>query len=106
MEKNHAFLDPELTLSGLARLVRTNRTYLSNFFNHELGTTFYAYLNDYRVAYAVKLLLTTNLTLEVVAERAGFRSISTFRRNFELRYGCSASAYRRRHRDEERQAQD
>lgn len=106
MAKDQAFLDPELTLSGLARLVRTNRTYLSKYFNHELRTTFYAYLNDYRVAYAVKLLRTTNLTLEVVAERSGFRSISTFRRNFELRHGCSASAYRRGHREEERQARD
>lgn len=95
MTVEKAFLNPDLTLAGLARLVRTNRTYLSNYFNHQLNTTFYNYLNDYRIAYATKLLLETNLTLEVLAEHSGFKSLSTFRRNFELRYGCSASVYRR-----------
>lgn len=98
MTKEKAFLDPDLTLSELARRVGTNRTYLSNYLNTELKMSFFDYVNGYRLDYLTHLLLTTNATLEVLAECSGFRSLSTLRRRFALRYGSPIFVYRRDHR--------
>lgn len=97
MTKEKAFLNPHLTLSELARRVGTNRTYLSNYLNNELKVSFFDYVNAYRLEHLHNLLLTTNYTLEVLAECSGFRSLSTLRRRFALRYGCPIFIYRRDH---------
>lgn len=93
-DEERVFLNPHLRLSELAQQLGTNRTYLSQYFNQRCATTFYDYVNDHRIAYAKHLLRTTDDTLETVATSAGFNSISTFRRAFQQRVGCSAIEYR------------
>ncbi len=97
MGQERAYLNPKLTLSELALRVGTNRTYLSNYINQTLHQTFFDYINSLRLTYATELLVSTNLTLEVLAERSGFNSLSTFRRCFLQTYGCSPSAYKKEH---------
>lgn len=97
MAEEKLFLDRNLTLSGLAMRVGTNRTYMSNYLNTVCHQTFFSYVNSLRLAYATELLLTTQLTLAVIAEQSGFNSLSTFRRCFQRTYGCSALSYRRAH---------
>lgn len=93
-EVDKIYLNPKLKLSDVARLAGTNRTYLSRFFNRENGQTFYDYVNNYRVKYAEQLLRSSNATLVEVAEKAGFNSLSTFRRVFVTNHGCSPIEYR------------
>lgn len=88
------FLNPRLKLSDVARLVGTNRTYLSRFFNKENGLTFYDYVNNLRIKHAEELLLTTQHSLVEVAEKSGFNSLSTFRRVFEGSHHCTPNAFR------------
>ncbi len=95
MSKDQAYLNPKLTLSELALRVGTNRTYLSNYINQVLDQTFFEYINSMRLRHATELLVTTNLTLEVIAERSGFNSLSTFRRCFVQTYNCSPSTYKK-----------
>lgn len=95
MSKEEAFLNPKLTLTELALRIGTNRTYLSNYINQSLHQTYFEYINSMRLKYATELLVTTNLTLEVIAERSGFNSLSTFRRCFVHTYNCSPSAYKK-----------
>ena len=98
MSEEHAFLNPKLTLSELALRVGTNRTYLSNYINQTLHQTFFDYINSLRLKYATELLTTTNLTLEVIAERSGFNSLSTFRRCFLQNYSTSPSVFRKQNK--------
>ena len=93
--KEQIYLDPKLTLTDLAKKVGTNRTYLSNYINQELNRTFFDYINSLRLEQATKLLLTTNMTLEVIAEKSGFNSLSTFRRYFMHTHKMSPSVYKR-----------
>ncbi len=88
------YLNPKLKLTDVARLVGTNRTYLSAYFNKTAGSTFYDYVNGLRLDHAEKLLVETNDTLVVIAEESGFNSLSTFRRSFEARHHCSPAQYR------------
>ena len=90
------FLNPKLKISDVARLVGTNRTYLSAYFNRDNGATFFNFVNDWRVDYAKQLLTQTNDTLYVVAELSGFNSLSTFRRAFEQRNGCTPAEWRKK----------
>lgn len=92
------YLNPRLKLSDVARLVGTNRTYLSRFFNQENGQTFYDYVNNLRVKHAEELLLTTSLPLLAIASESGFNSLSTFRRVFVSTYDCSPAEYRNRNK--------
>ena len=98
IEQDKCYLDPELCLQQLAQALRTNRTYLSQYFNNVLQTTFYDYINRLRIEHAARLLIETDDKIEVVAMQSGFNSITTFRRIFQKHFGMKASQYRMTHR--------
>ena len=89
------YLNPRLKLSDVASMSGTNRTYVSNFFNRYLNTTFFDYVNGLRVDHACGLLLTTQDSLDQVSANSGFNSLSTFHRVFSKMMKCTPSDYRR-----------
>ena len=89
------YLNPSLNINDLAQELGTNRTYVSNYINQQLHTTFYEYVNDWRMKRAMGLLTSTNLTLQEVATQSGFNSISSFRRYFVTKMGQTPSAYKK-----------
>ena len=93
-EKERVYLNPRLRLSELATLLGTNRTYLSQYFNQNCESTFYDFVNDYRIHHAKLLLHSTDDTLETIAMNSGFNSLSTFRRAFVQREGMSPIEFR------------
>lgn len=98
LEEERVWLNPQLTLSDLAMQVGTNRTYLSNYLNNTLNTTFYDYINGFRLKAALEQLNdpATSVTMVELAESCGFNSTSTFRRVFVRAMGCSYVEYRDR----------
>lgn len=90
-----AYLNPRLKLSDVARSVGSNRTYVSNYFNKELNTTFFDYVNNLRIDYACQRLRTGSESLDVVALNSGFNSLSTFHRVFSKTKGITPAEYRR-----------
>ena len=95
------YLNPRLKLSDVALQAGTNRTYLSNYFNHTLNTTFYDYVNGLRLDHAEQLLLQSSDSQTLIAEQSGFNSLSTFRRQFYQRHHCTPDAFRQRHLSKE-----
>lgn len=93
IQKKELYRNPTLTLQELSLEFGTNRTYLSQYFNDELHTTFYKYINDLRVKCAERLLRTENIPIMTVCERSGFNSVSTFHRAFRRVHGCTPSEY-------------
>ena len=90
------WLNPRLTIGEVAQRLGSNRTYLSDYLNHTLGTTFYEYVNEYRIRAVTERLAAPEctMTIEALAESCGFNSVSTFRRVFARRYGCTPTRYR------------
>jgi AraC-like DNA-binding protein len=96
LSEEQIWKNTQLTLADLAAEIGTNRTYLSNYLNNTLNTTFYEYINSFRLEAALKIMNdpTSTATMVEIAEACGFNSISTFRRVFVRAKGCSLAEYR------------
>lgn len=97
MQRQKLFLNPHLTVNDVAHSLGTNRTYLSNYLNNTLNITFFDYINKCRIEYSKNLLTSPDNhdTLDVIAEKSGFNSLSTFRRAFVKECNSTPSEYRR-----------
>ena len=94
MENERIYLNPHLTLTEVAATIGTNRTYLSDYLNNHLHTSFYEYVNTFRIREAQTLLSSeTRRSLAEVAELSGFNSLSTFNRAFIKATGCTPARY-------------
>lgn len=89
VESQQLYLNKGLTLSELAHVMGTNRTYVSNYLSAVRGQTFYDYINQLRIEKVSIPLMEEHpeYTLEYIAEASGFGSISTFRRAFVKQTG-------------------
>ncbi|MEM6267032.1 MAG: AraC family transcriptional regulator [Pseudomonadota bacterium] len=88
-------LDPDLTLSQLARKVGTNKTALSAAINHCTGDNFTSFINRLRVAEVCERLREDkgSQNLLQIAFEAGFGSKATFNRAFKKHTGMAPSAW-------------
>ena len=102
MKEEMLYLNPKLSLQDMALAIGTNRTYLSDYLNHVLNTTFYEYVNDLRVRKACEIIDSAShdsrVSMQEVADRSGFNSISTFNRSFVRIVGMTPSQYAVRNR--------
>ena len=85
----------KLSLSSVANRVHLNSTYLSRKFIEELGIGFADYLNAYRLEIAKKLLTEhKEMSMAVIAEKAGFNSQHYFSAMFKKQFQLTPSEYR------------
>lgn len=95
MRDQKLHLNPNLTLAQLAKRAGVPQAVVSQVLNDKLDKSFNAYVNEYRIAQAKDLLLgEPQLTLEIVAERSGFNSNSTFFAAFKKIAGQTPASFR------------
>lgn len=95
-QKEKPYLRDDLRLTDLQRVFPISRSYLSQLFNRELGCSFSDYVNSFRVEESKRLLEAhPEASIQEIAERSGFHSISTFRRAFIKHTGSIPSEYRK-----------
>lgn len=88
-------LDEELTVERLARQALMSPRTLMRRFRAATGTTPLDWILQQRVHLAQRLLETTDLSIDQIADRAGFGSAVTMRHHFAQRVQTSPHAYRR-----------
>lgn len=96
IEKDNLYLEPELTLSDLARHVATNPSYLSKIINNSTGQNFNDFINEYRVQAVIEKLKSgeqATQTLLGIAFDCGFNSKATFNRAFKKGTGVSPKLF-------------
>ncbi len=94
-ENQRIFMNPDLKIWDVCKLIGTNRTYISKLINQEYGRNFCNHVNYYRVRHAKKLLSENpNLTNEQLADLSGFGSIKSLYRAFESLSDKPLSYYR------------
>jgi tripartite ATP-independent transporter DctP family solute receptor len=89
------FIFADLSLSGTAEAFGITASYLSSIFKEEKGENFSVFLDRLRSEHAAELLLRTELPVKEVAEKSGYFSGLTLRRNFHKTFGANPAEFRR-----------
>jgi len=98
MEQDKLYLTPDLTLPMLAEQLGASVNHVSQVINAGFGTSFFDFVNNYRIREATRLLdAATDAapTVLAVALDVGFNSTSTFYVAFKKVTGRTPAQYRR-----------
>lgn len=95
MSEESLHLDPNLSLTKLARSVGAAPNLVSQTLNDTLERTFFDYVNDQRIETAKGWLKETDMSVLDIAIAAGFNSRSTFYKAFWARAGQTPQGYRK-----------
>ncbi|MDL2247384.1 helix-turn-helix transcriptional regulator [Bacteroides sp. OttesenSCG-928-J23] len=98
LEEKELFRQSDIKISDVARMLGTNRTYVSESINKEMNLTFSELINKYRIEYAKELIRTAirkgeDLNMYTVIEQSGFSAESSFYRVFKLMTGRTPKAW-------------
>jgi len=89
------YLYPNLKVSDLSQRLHSNRNYIYNAINVEMGISFTNYINRLRIDYASGLIDNhPEMTINDIMVKAGFTSSSSFYRNFKKFKGITPSEKR------------
>jgi AraC-like DNA-binding protein len=97
MRDARPWLDPDFDVGAMARLLGTYSNAVSKALGRAGGTSFYDYVNEYRVREAQRLLtdpMESRFKVEALGRQAGFRARSTFFKLFRQHTGLTPSEYR------------
>ena len=92
----------ECSLSGAAKQIGMNYSYVSRDFARLVGMRFNDYVNLMRLNMACHLLKNTEYSITECALESGFGSTHTFNRNFKQQYGVTPYKYRKSQKDAEK----
>lgn len=94
MSKELLYRDENLSLAKLAQHIGSSPNYVSQTLNEYMGTSFFDFLNLWRIKEAKALLRTKNGTILAIAYEVGFNSRSAFYTAFKKHTGMTPSDYR------------
>ncbi len=90
-EKAHQYLENQISLSDVAKIVNTNSKYLSKIINSYKGKNFTTYINDLRIDYLIDRIqhdpVYQKYTINAIATEGGFSNPQAFYRVFKKRTG-------------------
>ncbi len=95
-----AFYMESTTLSSLAKELRLSLPYLSKKFKEEVGQTYLEYLHARRISESCRMLSTSDVPIESIAEFIGYSDSKKYREKFKEIVGISPREYRKRRRDQ------
>ncbi|MCX2575898.1 helix-turn-helix domain-containing protein [Pedobacter sandarakinus] len=95
MENEKLYLIPELQIIDLATKINIPVHHCSYVLNNHIGKNFRDWINAYRVDYFLKQypLLGDKITIEAIAQGAGFKNQATFYNAFKKEKGMMPTAY-------------
>ncbi len=99
MAEEKPFLNPSLSLNGLAEMVQMKPRELSQIINEKTGSSFYDFINRLRVQYAQKLMqesTDSKMTILEILYQSGFNSKSSFNTAFKKVTSSTPSEYRKK----------
>jgi AraC-like DNA-binding protein len=100
MEREKLFLNPDLSLDGLATALNVSPKKLSQLLNEKFKQNFFEYINSYRIREAQQIFEKNpdpKLTVLEVMYECGFNSKSSFNTIFKSKTGSTPSEYKRKH---------
>ena len=98
MEKDRPYLDPDITIKGLANKLGMSSRKLSTIINHGFNKNFASFINDYRIEMAKKRFKNPIDEKETICEimyDVGFNSKSSFNTLFKQKTKYTPSEYKK-----------
>ena len=92
---NRNLMNPDMSLSRVADHFGVSGKLVGSVCRSAFGKNYLQYVRDCQIQEAARLLQTTDLPLEEIAERCGFTNLLTFRRNFKSVMNMNPSDFRR-----------
>ncbi|WP_271765204.1 AraC family transcriptional regulator [Aquimarina algiphila] len=92
IENNYA---NDITLSTIAKIANMSESAFSHFFKKRTNMNFTQYILDFRIRVATKLLLETEMAINEISYKSGFKTLSNFNRTFKRKQGSSPREYRK-----------
>ena len=95
MRKEQLYTDADLNRETLAELLGTNHRYIDEAIReYSDGITTNAFINNYRVDHAARLLSDTDEPIALIAEMSGFANRTSFNNKFRERFKMTPSEAR------------
>ncbi len=82
------------TLTGLTQALGTNERKLTELFRRRVGLTVFDYFGEMRLETGRRLLEGSDIRIQLIADRVGYRNAGDFTRAFRRRYGVTPREYR------------
>ncbi len=102
VEVVHRFIDEHfreyIRVETLAKKVFLSPDYLGRLYREQMGESILQSLRHRRLEETCRLLLQTELRIDQIAEKAGFRSMSSFHKAFQDAFGMPPQAWRKKER--------
>ena len=83
-----------IRISDIAAALYIHPNYLSSIFTKQMGISLVAYITNYRLLVAQKMLMETDLSVEKIALEVGFYDVQHFSRVFKSRVGLTPQMFR------------
>ena len=103
MSKEKPYLDAEITLPKLSKMMLSNTYHMSYLLNDCLEENFYTFINRYRIEECMRMLKNPSydhLTILGIAFECGFSSKTSFNISFKKITGMSPKEYRTANNEE------
>lgn len=100
MQEKSSYLDPDLTLATLSRKLCIPAKQISIAINLVHQKNISRVINDYRIEYAKRALLTSDESITQIMMNSGFQTKSNFNREFSRITGMTPTAFRKQHEGE------
>lgn len=96
-EQSQKFIQPDISLTNLAKSLDTNTKYLSDVINRNKGCNFNQYINEHRINYIIQKMKSEpkylNYKMFYLAQECGFSSQSSFSTVFKSITGISPLSF-------------
>jgi two-component system response regulator YesN len=89
------FTEYGFELAAIAEHCKLSETYFSQIFKELMGENFSVYVEKKRMDYAYRLIVETDMTIDLVAEKTGYSNTNAFRKAYKRFYGMSPSQSRK-----------
>lgn len=87
--------DCDISLSMIGEEMNMNPSYISRFFKEMTGQNITEYIKNIKLEKAEKLLLTTEYSVESIAQMMGYNTTHYFIRHFKEKYGSTPIMYKK-----------
>lgn len=88
-------IDKDISLTFVADKLYITPSYLSRIFKNETGENFNSYITDRRLELARKLIIETNLSVNVITQKTGFNSATYLIKCFKKKYDQTPVNYKK-----------